>query len=206
MTGAGPYFSRVTPVVNAISTSLDILRIAFLAVAGGLGVVCAIEWGVRTHRLSAFSPIARGSHRLLSPWIKHVERRVVRAGGLPSTAPLWALMAVVVAGILVLTALGFLRSTLLAASGAFSAGPSAVAHFVVSWVFTLWIIALVISVVATWFQLNPFGAVVRAARAITEPVLRPIRRVIPTFGMIDISPIVAYFAARILEALIHSLL
>ena len=35
---------------------------------------------------------------------------------------------------------------------------------------------------------------------ITEPVLAPIRRAIPTFGGLDFSPVIAFFLLNLLES------
>jgi YggT family protein len=43
---------------------------------------------------------------------------------------------------------------------------------------------------------------VRWAFALTEPILRPLRQIVPTLGMIDITPIVAYFVLYLLENLL----
>jgi YggT family protein len=43
----------------------------------------------------------------------------------------------------------------------------------------------------TWFPIDRSGPVFQALDAVTEPVLRPLRRVIPPIGMIDITPMVA---------------
>ena len=71
-----------------------------------------------------------------------------------------------------------------------------------------WVV--VIAVVASW--LVAFGVinlhnqfvrqVVRALDAMTEPVFRQIRRVIPTFGGLDISPIIVLIAIAFLQYLI----
>lgn len=56
----------------------------------------------------------------------------------------------------------------------------------------LYQLALIFAAVITW--LGPEAAnnpAARFLRTITEPVLRPIRRVIPLLGSLDVSPIVA---------------
>ncbi len=45
--------------------------------------------------------------------------------------------------------------------------------------------------IISWFPIDQNGPVVRALDAITEPVLEPLRRVVPRVGMIDITPMVA---------------
>ena len=44
----------------------------------------------------------------------------------------------------------------------------------------------------------------RALDALTEPVLRPIRRFIPTLGGLDISPVILLLALSFIEDLIRS--
>ncbi|MEZ4503255.1 MAG: YggT family protein [Dehalococcoidia bacterium] len=45
--------------------------------------------------------------------------------------------------------------------------------------------------ILTWFPIDRNGPVFQALDAITEPILDPLRRVIPLVGMIDITPMVA---------------
>jgi YggT family protein len=51
---------------------------------------------------------------------------------------------------------------------------------------------------------NPnVGRIVRALDGLTEPLLRPIRRFIPSFGGLDISPIVLILLLQALKILVH---
>lgn len=51
---------------------------------------------------------------------------------------------------------------------------------------------LMAAVVVSWLNADPFNPIVRWISAATEPVLRPIRRIVPTVGPgIDFSPVVA---------------
>jgi YggT family protein len=43
---------------------------------------------------------------------------------------------------------------------------------------------------------------VRWAFVLTEWFMAPLRRVVPSLGMIDITPIIAYFALSILEGVV----
>ena len=45
----------------------------------------------------------------------------------------------------------------------------------------------------SWFPIDRNGAVFQALDAIVEPILMPLRRVIPTVGMLDLTPMVAIF-------------
>ena len=43
----------------------------------------------------------------------------------------------------------------------------------------------------SWFPIDRNGPVVQALVSITDPVMEPLRKVIPPIGMIDITPMVA---------------
>ena len=43
--------------------------------------------------------------------------------------------------------------------------------------------------VMSWFNPNPYNPIVQFIYKITDPVLEPIRRMLPGFGGIDFSPI-----------------
>lgn len=47
--------------------------------------------------------------------------------------------------------------------------------------------------ILSWFPIDKNGPVVQALAAITDPILDPLRKVIPPIGMIDITPMVAMF-------------
>lgn len=66
--------------------------------------------------------------------------------------------------------------------------------------------AILARVLISWIQVNPHGRLVRLIYEITEPVLRIIRNILPRMGMIDLSPLVAFFALDFLQiALVNAL-
>lgn len=71
--------------------------------------------------------------------------------------------------------------------------------------FTILFWAIFGRAILSWFRLgpgNPFYPLVVVLHQITEPILGPLRRVIPTIGMIDISPIVALLLLQFLQAVL----
>jgi YggT family protein len=70
-------------------------------------------------------------------------------------------------------------------------------------IFNLLILARVLM---SWFNPDPSSAIVRTIYQLTEPILAPIRRLLPSTGMFDLSPMVALIGAIVLEALILQLL
>jgi YggT family protein len=63
-------------------------------------------------------------------------------------------------------------------------------------------LAILIRVLLSWFPINPSNPLVRLVFDITEPVLAPFRRVIPTIGMIDLSPLAAILVLNILVGVV----
>jgi len=65
---------------------------------------------------------------------------------------------------------------------------------------------LVILYVLLSYVMDPYHPVRRWVNSIVEPMLMPIRRVVPLVGMFDFSPIVLWFLIRIVSNLIINLL
>lgn len=192
--------------LTAYAAVLDVLRVVFFALAAVAAIVCLLDWLARTRRISPFNPVARTLRRSVDPLLLPVERRVVRAGGLPASAPWWALVGVVVGGILVLVTLQFIGQQLARLADTAGAGPGSMVRLLITWIFGVLKIALIIRVVVSWLRLSPYRPWIRWTFTLTEPLLRPLRQVVPPLGgMIDITPIIAYFILWILEGLVLSI-
>lgn len=180
-----------------------LLKTALYYLAAVLAVVALLDWAVRTRRINPFNPVARFFRRAVDPLIAPVERAVVRAGGVPTSAPWWALVAVVVGGIILVTLLDMLGGMLASIAYASQAGAGALFATLGSLTFGFLRLALFVRVVASWIpSVSPYSPWVRWAFAVTEPFLAPLRRLLPTLGAIDISPLVAYFLLGIVERLV----
>jgi YggT family protein len=70
--------------------------------------------------------------------------------------------------------------------------------------FTALIFAIIARALISWFNLGPSNPLVRILNDVTEPVLAPLRRVIPTIGMIDITPLVAILLLQFAQQLLVS--
>jgi YggT family protein len=53
------------------------------------------------------------------------------------------------------------------------------------------IVAIIIRSLLSWFPVNRDNFLVNLVQTITEPILAPLRRIIPRLDMIDLSPMVA---------------
>ena len=66
--------------------------------------------------------------------------------------------------------------------------------------------AIIIRALLSWFSIGGAQPVLRLLVEITEPVLAPIRRVLPMAGMLDFSPLVALLLIQVLRSISLSLL
>ena len=72
---------------------------------------------------------------------------------------------------------------------------------------TAYLVVLIVRAVLSWFSIrgdSPFAVVYRVLIDITEPLLAPLRRVIPPAGMFDLSFLVLFIIITILRAVLCS--
>ena len=65
-------------------------------------------------------------------------------------------------------------------------------------------LAILVRVLYSWVDQNPYptNAFKRVLWTVTDPILEPLRRVIPPLGMFDISPIAALFLVQIVHRIV----
>lgn len=188
-------------VIGFFDVVLALLRPAVFT-AGALTAVAALgSWAVRTRKLPPFSPVSRFIRERIDPWlVAPMEKRLLRAGGTPYAAPWWTLAAVIVGGLLLISGLGFVRNQLALLGYATQTG--SFIFVLVRWTFGILQIALFARVISSWVGGSPYSKWWRWSYVITEPILAPLRRVVPTMGMFDITILVAYFGLQLLESVI----
>ncbi len=192
-------------IIDALDAVIMVARPVVFGAIGVVAALCALDWAVRTRRLNPFSRLARFARRTIDPLMTPVERRIVRMGGMPASAPWWTLAAAAILGFGALALLAFLRDTLADIHYSVGAGPRGIVVLLVSWAFTLLQVAIIIRVITSWIG-GSHTAVGRLAFRATEWMLRPLRRVVPLIGGIDITPILAWFLLSVLEGVVLGVL
>jgi len=69
----------------------------------------------------------------------------------------------------------------------------------------LFFFAILIRVILSWVAPHAYNPVTALVGSLSDPVLRPFRRLIPPIGGLDISPILAIVALKALEIFLQSL-
>ena len=66
------------------------------------------------------------------------------------------------------------------------------------------IFAIIIRSLISWFPIDRDGPVVRALDAVVDPIMVPLRRVIPPLGMIDLTPMAAILLLLFIQSVLAS--
>ncbi|MEZ4518263.1 MAG: YggT family protein [Chloroflexota bacterium] len=81
---------------------------------------------------------------------------------------------------------------------------------VINYIFAFFYILLFARIILSWVRPDPYnptyGWAVRLIYDLTEPVLGPVRRLLPSMGGLDFSPLIVFLLARVLQQLLIGLL
>lgn len=177
------------------------LRVVLFYVGAFVAVLCAIDWAVRTRRINPFSKVARFFRARIDPILAPIERTIVRAGGVPSSASWWGFLAFVILGILLIMLLQF-AGDILFQIVAMTQQPEIAWRVLISWAISLLTLALLVRVLSSWLPVSPYSRWIRWSYVLTDWMIRPLQQVVPRIGMFDITPIVAWLILRLIGGFI----
>jgi YggT family protein len=66
--------------------------------------------------------------------------------------------------------------------------------------------AIIIRALLSWFNPREDNPIVRFLFDITEPILAPLRRIVPRLGMVDITPLVAILLMSVIQQVLHQVI
>jgi YggT family protein len=72
----------------------------------------------------------------------------------------------------------------------------------ISFIFTILSFAIIGRALLSWFDPTMQSPVGRILYQVTEPIIAPIRRVVPSLGMFDISPIIVFILLNVLQGVL----
>jgi YggT family protein len=190
------------PLLVTLGVVSRVVRWGVLAVCVLMAVVATLSWAARSRRINPFGGIARFMRLRVDPRLVPIERRLLNGGLRAANAPWWALLGVVVLGLLLIALVDFVAQQVVRVYFASTGGTTGILVLLVGWTFGILRLALIVRVIASWIQISPWSRWIRWSYALTEWMLRPLRRLIPQLGMIDVTPLLAYFVLAILEGVV----
>jgi YggT family protein len=169
-------------------------------------VISLASWLVRTRRVSPFGALARGLRSLSDPLLRPIETRVVRAGGNPARAGWWLVIGVAVVGVVLLSLLDWVSAITTQVAGAAGEGPRPFLRLGIVVVYNVFFVALLVRVLGSWFGAFRYSRWMRPAYGLTDWLVEPLRRMLPPIGMLDLSPLAAWFVLWLIKLLLLSVI
>jgi YggT family protein len=148
--------------------------------------------------------------RLTDPYVNPVRRALMGFGIQANGAPLVVVLLAILLGYLALMLASSILNTAAGvavslASGA--AGAVALVGYLLYGLLSLYLLLILIRIIFSWGQVSYVNPVMRFLVRVTDPLLVPLRQMIPPLGMFDISPIVAFIIIWLFQtAIIWTLL
>lgn len=134
--------------------------------------------------------------RLTDPFINPVRRTLMGLGISPNGAPLIVVLLGILLGYFVLMLahgiLNTLAGIIVSATSGKPGGIVALIGYVLYGLLTIYSLLIVIRIIFSWGRVSEVNPLMRFLMRVTDPLLVPLRRIIPPLGMFDISPIVAF--------------
>jgi len=144
---------------------------------------------LQTVRADFYNPLSQFIVKLTSPVLRPVRRVIPGLGGID------------VAALLVLLALQIIELLLISAMMGGSLHPAVLLVMaigrLINMALYIFIIAIIIQAILSWVQPATYNPMTAILYHLTEPVLRPIRSILPVFSGIDLSPLVAIIALNL---------
>jgi YggT family protein len=185
---------------------IEVIEVVARAVAVALpllaGVVALTHWAVRRRYLAPMGGWSKAVRKASDPVLRPIEGRLVRSGGNPQDATLWLFGGAVILGLLTLGVVRWIFGILYTITLLPSASPGTAVRLVIGWAFGLVMTAIVIRVIAGWLGASPYSKWMRPLAWLTDWIITPIRRRLPPFGPIDLSPVVAYLLLWLIRGLL----
>lgn len=173
---------------------ITILTLIVDTVATLLGAVLLLRFWMQAVRVRPPSSVAQFTFQL-SDWLVRPLRRIVPGvGGYDWASLIGAFLIVLLASsVLFLFPAVTIEMVLLKALQRF-----------LQWILYGWMALLIIEAIFSW--VNPHAPLAPFIRALNEPLLRPIRRVVPLVGSLDLSLLVALILLQIAQMLVRMII
>ena len=143
--------------------------------------------------LNPFSWASRTIRRLSDPFVMSARSALLRLGVDPKFAPLVVILIAILLGWFFLWLTEEVASTLIGLLISFkAANPIMALGYIIYGALSVYIVLIFMRIVFSWGMVSHSNRLMRFLVNTTEPLLGPLRRIIPPLGIMDISPIFAF--------------
>lgn len=174
---------------------------AIIALIVGIIVVLVLRMIANQADLNPFSWASRTIRRVTDPLIGPVRRAIASAGVDPKFAPLVTILLTVLLGWFALQLVTSIANTVAGVVLSLVAQAFVPAlGYVLYGLLSFYSLLIFIRIIFSWGRVSYSNRLMRLTVNATEPLLGPLRRLVPTVGMFDISPIVAFLIVWLFQA------
>jgi YggT family protein len=160
--------------------------------------------------VNPFTWSAINVRRATDPVILPVRRALISFRLEPKVAPFIVILLILIAGFLAVQLAGSLLNTIAGVLYALTSGrigmPVAIIGYLLFGLLGLYTLVIFVRIIFSWGMMGYGNRWMRFLIRITEPLLAPLRRMVPMVGMFDVSPIVAFLILWLLQAAVGSTL
>jgi|SRR6185436_5779213 YggT family protein len=189
--------------MQVITRTFLFLSWAIQAIIVGVILLMVLRLIADAMDLNPFAWASRTIRRLTDGLVMPVRGGLRNFGMDPKFAPLVAILLVILLGWFLLQLVGTIFTTIV---GVLDSAPRgavvALLGFLLNGLISIYILLIIMRIVFSWGMVSYGNPVMRFLVNATEPLLGPLRRMIPPLGWIDISPIIAFFILWLFQAAI----
>jgi YggT family protein len=184
-----------------ISRTFWFLNWAISAIIVGVILLMVVRLIADAMDLNPFGWVSRTLRRLTDGFVVPVRGGLRGFGADPKFAPLVVILIAILLGYFLLQLVGTIGGTLIGVLQSLESGAMiAVLGFILYGLLSIYILLIIIRIVFSWAMISYTNRIMRFLIDTTEPLLGPLRRVIPPLGWLDISPLVAFLILWLFQA------
>jgi YggT family protein len=195
--------------MQIISRAYLFITWAVIAVIIATIVLMVLRLIVIQADFNPFGWIALTTRRLTDPLVAPIRRALLGFGVDPKFSPLVTILITILLGYFMLQLVRSIANTLLGVLLSIQSSQVVpIFGYILYGMLSLYLLLIFIRIIFSWAMVSYSNRVMRFLVNTTEPLLGPLRRIVPPLGMWDISPIVAFiiiwlFQQAIAGTLLH---
>ncbi|WP_321349978.1 YggT family protein [Halopseudomonas oceani] len=176
--------------------SLNTAAIYLLQTLGNLYLlVVLLRFLLQLVRADFYNPISQFIVRATKPLLMPLRRIIPGYGGLDFASLVLALVIQLVLMVLIIVLMGYALPNIVLLVAWSAIG-------ILALFAKIFFFVLIISVILSWVAQGSYNPAVLLINQLCEPLLAPIRRILPALGGLDLSPIFAFIAIRLFDMLV----
>ncbi len=178
----------------------DILITILLIASSFYLTIVLLRFLLQLARADFYNPITQFAVKVTNPLLRPLRRIIPGWGGIDGASLVLAIIIQAITFFLILIALN---------GGVPSFNPLTLLTWsvlnVLDLIVTIYFWSVIAVVVVSWIAPGSNHPAIQLVAQITEPVMRPVRNIMPSMGGLDLSPIIVFLILNVLQVVIGNL-